>query len=225
MEYSFNAAGLGEAILRELRIGATVIKGQVVIYDITNQLGNITDASTTAAADSVGVTYEAGTYAASTPVDVLTNIQPFSVYKCRGTLGATNNTALTIHTQTSASATVFSAATVPNVDFSMGTLFMISGANKGRKAIVDSFTNATSYTCTNGFPSSIAVGDKCVVVPWALGCKNVQLSTTLDQGDASIVVATGIDANVVDCVCDYNESNPLVDVYFALGDHFLNPRS
>lgn len=226
MYYSFNGAGLGDAVLRKLRIGATVISGQLVGMDATSQLGNITDPS---AADTlpraVGVTLEGGTYAASTPVDVLTCISPLAVYKAKATNGTTNDTALTVHTGTGTSKTVIAASTVPNVDMSNGTIFCISGANKGKWCIIDTFSNGVSITATNGFENAPVAGDKFVEVPWSLGELDVSLSSTFDQANGGTVAAgTGIDAGIWDVTCD-NAAAPTVFVYFSLNDHFANPLS
>lgn len=224
MRYVQNFGGLGESVVRDFRIGATVVQGQLVIRD-TSLLGNVTDPSTTAGADAIGSTFEAGTYTASTPVDVMVQCAPFAVYKARANGATTNPTALTVFTQTSASQTVLTAASQGSAVMDGGYAICVSGNNKGRKAVLTSHVDNTSRTCTNGFPASVAVGDKFIIVPFAEGAAGVTLTSDFVEVDGSVDIVHG--AGVAACVTDVkydvsDESVPTVDVYFILRDHAFN---
>lgn len=230
MRHSFNYAG--ETVVERFKIGATVITGQIVIWDI-NGPGDIQDASTTGAADAFGMTLGGGTYAATAEVLVEVVDNPFAVFEAVASGGAGNVALATTdpanilvnETADTARLTV-TEDLVGTISFANGILISLSGANKGQSRVITAHTNNTSTAVTVEFDSDIAVNDRFIRLPWAPGVQQVQLTTTLDQANAIIVNATGIPAQVVRVTAELSdEANPTAAVFFTLRDHFLNPLS
>ena len=234
MKYSGSVSGEASALLRDFKIGATVTAGQVVIWDGTNGPGTITDPTSTAAADTFGITTEAGTYAATAEVNVETIYNPFAIYEANASGGATAGTALATtgdanvlvnETADTARITVTDDL-VGTASFVGGMLFSINRANKGQSRVITAHTNSTSTAVTVEFASDLAVDDRFVRLPWAPGIQNVQLTGNWEEANAIIVTGTGIAAQVVHVLVDDNiETAPTGKVYFCFRDHFLNPLS
>jgi len=236
MRFSFDASG-GGALVRTFKIGATVISGQVVIID-TNKYGEITDASTTGAADAVGVTLGAGTYSttqgtgsSSANVEVEVVYNPMAVFEAKASGAAAAGTALTtanVCTNSSASTagTTVTSSTVSSADFTGGMCCGLTGANKNQTRIMTTDTASTSFVVTVPFDYTIAVGDKVIRVPWSCFAPTVQLCTELNEANALIATSTGAAAQVTHVRFETkDEDNPEVFVYMSLRDHFLNPLS
>lgn len=230
MKYSFSLGG--DPLVASFKVGATVIEGQVVIWDTSNKYANVTDASTTAAADAFGVTQEAGTYSTSTEDTVEVVYNPLAVFECVASGAATTGTALSTSTpmnvlvQDTASTTVITDTGVGTIDMSKGIIVGLTGNNRDLSRVITSHSNNTSTTVTVAFPYSVAVNDQLVRLPWAPGVQNVQLTNELDQANAIIATGTGIAANVVRVDVDtQNSAYPTAKVFFALRDHFCNPLS
>lgn len=230
MKFAYNLGGGGsEAVIKTMKVGATVTAGQPVMKD-TNKYGDCIPVTTTGSADSFGLALSSGTYSTSTEGTCEVACNPFGVFEalCAGTAAGAALSAATKHvlTQTSASTTVISDATNGYTnDRDGGTVLVLTGANAGLTRTATSHVDATSATVTVAFPYSIAVGDKVCVVPYAPGQHKVQLTTDLLAADASIAVGTGIDSAVVEVKLQnpINSTNPEVLVYFILHDSVWNP--
>lgn len=221
MKYHQSLVGLGEGFVRDMLVGTTVTANSAVLK-MASYLGEIGVVTTTAGVDAVGVVMEAVTYAATTPTYGMTHISPYAIYRAKATQGATANTQLTVFEGTGTSKTQIDSSSAPGVDITGGSIFCVEGTNKNQRCIVVSNVASTSVTATNGFTTAPVSGDKFVAVPWSFGSKHIQLSTNLDQADASIVYSTGVDVRVVDCTCDYEGDNAQVWVDFIFSNHVFN---
>ena len=226
MRYSYSMGG--DPVIKALKVGASVIANIPVMLD-TNKYGQVIPVTTTGSADSLGLSLNAGTYATSLEdtVDVIVN--PFAVYRAKAAGSSTAGTALssaTYHvlTQTSASTTVITATTA-GTNFQGGSVFALTGANAGLSRVLTTVTSTTSITVAVAFPNSVAVGDKVLQLPWSIGMKKVQPTSTIIEADASIATGTGINCAVlgVDLDRPIDSTCPSVWVDFLLIDHTANP--
>jgi co-chaperonin GroES (HSP10) len=105
-----------------------------------------------------------------------------------------------------------------------GSAIGLSGANAGLRRAITAVSSGASVTTTVYFPSSVAVGDKVLVLPYKPGSVAVQTTAAFSQANAIIAVGTGIDADVLDIQIDkpINSTNPVAWVYFMFGDHNFN---
>lgn len=230
MKFAYNLGGGGsDAVIKTMKVGATVTAGQPVMKD-TNKYGECIPVTTTGSADSFGIALSGGTYSTSTEGTCEVACNPFGVIeaKCVGTAAGAALSAATKHvmTQTSASTTVITDTTNGySNDRDGGTVIALTGANAGLTRIATSHVDATSGTVTVAFPYSVAVGDKVCVLPYAPGQHKVQASTDILYADASIAIGTGMDCATVEVKLQYpiNSTNPEVFVYFILHDSIWNP--
>jgi hypothetical protein len=229
MQYAYSLAGVGEALVKTLKVGATVAAGKLVMRD-TNMYGECMLATTTGAADAFGVAQSAGTYATSAEATVTVIINPLAVYRAKCSGAATEDTALSVSnmvlTQTSASTTVITstAAAIIAGPGNGGLLYCLDGANAGLSRVQTSHVDSTSYTATVAFPNSVAVGDHVLYLPYSRGSVNVQFTTNILQANAYIAAGTGADSAVVDVEVETptNPTSPTAFVYFVLGDSIYN---
>jgi hypothetical protein len=230
MQYAYNLVGPGEAIVKTLKIGATVGAGKPVMLD-TNVYGMCIIATTTGAADALGIAQSDGTYSTSTEATITAVVNPFAVNKAQCSGGATENTALNtstlLLTQTSASTTVITSTAAAPIASpgDGGFLYCTDGANKGLSRVATSHVDATSYTATVAFPNSVAVGDHVLYLPYKPGTTAVQGTTNMLQANAYILPGTGMAARVIEVEVDKssNPTSPTAWVYFTFGDHAFNP--
>jgi hypothetical protein len=231
----------GAALLKKYKLAATIANiGVPLIQTATTQ--NISPATTTSFADTIGISADTDTYSATQSVilarvnaqvgtgeGIITcNVRPDAIIRALMTGAATENTTLALLTNTSASAggTVVTA-TVMSADIDGGTIWCISGNNVGYSRTITTHTSTTSLTVTVPFPRAIAVGDVFLACPWNTtgtatagmdGITTVQASTLLTQADASIASGTGGKVVVSDLVL-----NGAYDSYvkFQLDDHIF----
>lgn len=200
MNFAFAFSG-GSPIVRKFQIGETMANpGVPVLVGGAGEEGVVL-ASTTGAADLVGVTLNAATLVTAQQTDnsnpertVEVILNPDAVYKARLSGGSTSGTDLSIETVTTASTTGLDVNTGTDfTNFDEGTIHCISGNNVGisRKITVGDGTDAS---VTVAFPFDIAVGDEFIVVPFTPGEDQfVQLTSDLTEVDASASVDTDND--------------------------------
>jgi hypothetical protein len=217
----------------------------------TSSAGEVVNASTTGAADAVGLYGEAVTYTATPASGSLTSVfgllagnetlgaiariinHPFQVVRWRANGGATSGTALVNHattrsnilTNTSADTTklIVSAANVGTVSFAGGIIKGRTGANMGQTRRIITHNNAADERTEVAFLNTIAVGDTFLAFPWSKASIAVQLTTDLTEADAIIVVGTGAPMRVVKYEIDVE--NDAAFLYTMFSDHYLNPES
>lgn len=127
----------------------------------TTQLGNANGGG-----GGMGASLTGGAASASAMVGVIINPDLLITNRLSG--GATEGTALTVYTNTSASAggTVATAAVGTNT-FVDGTIWFVSGANTGQYRTITAWSSNTSLTVTVPFDYAIAVGDQFCACPYA----------------------------------------------------------
>lgn len=238
MQYAYSLAGVGEARVMTFKLGAAVAANIVVTVDSSADVGEAIACTTTTAADALGLTLSSGTYSATQgdtegTCEVIVN--PFGVIRAKACGAATENTALSaatksVLTNTLASTTgvlITDATNVGTASFDGGLIYCLTGANAGKSRVITSVVSATSNTVTVPFPSTIAVGDKFLTLPWCRNGVAVQTTTAFTQANAIIATGTGIPGSVVDIEIPtpVNTTTPEAYVYFILQDHFYNPLS
>ena len=235
MEGAYRLSG-GAPQLRRYQVNATVsngILGVPMLIGTTTNAGIIL-ATTTSAADCVGLAIDNATYTTTqgTGADsaerlVTVIINPDLVFKARINQGATEGTQLTLYDVTTAN----SGGTVINTGddwngttFAGGAVFGYDGANVSQLRKIVS-TDTTSATVAVPFDYGTVVGDNFIRSPyWEASTTAVQLTTNFYEVDNSIVVGTG-GAWLV----DHQEFRDLGGagrlnsfLYMLAGDHFLN---
>ena len=232
--------------IRRMRIGATVIAGQVVVKDSAGP-GEITDPTdVNTFVDQIGVTYEAGTYATTSPhVFVKTSYSPFAVLRGRLSGGTTNDAAHTtvaLITQAGVAnmTTVVAATSVATMDYIMGYLIGLTGVNAGHIRVITGQSDNTSCTVTVALPASSVIGDTFLRVhaPFVEGVETTatfdQFNNLIEAGEALNTAATG-EFCVIDTIFEgqschgtnqvnvTNASNPVVEIECVMLDHAFNP--
>jgi hypothetical protein len=239
MKYQSGILG-GEALVKTLKVGATVAASTIVMTDSTNKYGSIIPSTTTSSNDAIGLAISAGTYD-TTPTaaeggegTAQVIINPFAIYRGRvwgsATKAELSAATLNVQTQTSASATVITSAAMFSNDKNFGTIFALTGANAGLSRIITSHSDGVSCTVTVAFPNTVAVGDKLVTIQHSFGTSAGQTdvhapTTDLTGFDDSVALATGFMCCPigVELVRPINDVNPEIYVDFILTNHLLNP--
>lgn len=200
MFYVSNFSG-SAPVRKRLQIGeAMATKGVPVLVGGAAKVGVVL-ASTTAAADLVGITDSAqDTLVTAQQSDnsdparrVSVIISPDAVYKAKLSGGATSGTDLAAKQVITASAdglTVTTGFDYSSPTMDEGTIHCIKGANAGVTRKITS-VGATAATVILAFPNDIAVGDQFIHLPFHPGEDQfVQLTTSLDEVNATVAVDT-----------------------------------
>jgi hypothetical protein len=223
----------GGGLKKRYKLGVTVIRGVLLASEGDNPLNGFGPATTTTALDSPGVSLDAGTYS-TTQADpeglVSVEVRPDAIIRMLMSGGATEGTALTVLSNTSASSggTLVTDADVGSNSMISGTLWGLTGANVGQSRKITAHSSGSTMTVTVPFDRGIAVGDEFLFSPWSVGGDgtdttdgggNVQFTTLLTQADATIASGTGASEVVYDL-----ELNGRSDSYvlFINGDHLFS---
>lgn len=220
----------GAAVLKKLKVGATVSAGTPTISDTTNNYGEVIPATTTTATDTHGIALDTGTYTTTQATDmvegvVTCDVRPDTVVKARVSGGATAGTDMTKLSNTSASAggTTITDADVGTADMVSGTVWrLLPGGAHGESRIITTHNSGTSFVVTVPFSTAIAVGDEFLFVPFSNvgdGGGNVQFTSDFTEANGAIAAGTGAVASVVDLKLK-TETN--TEVEFVFTDHALN---
>ncbi len=167
-------------------------------------------ATTTGAADMVGVNLDSATYVTAQQTDgtsaerqLTLIVSPDAVWKMKMSGGATENTALTLYPVTTASATgtaITTASEWSSPTYDEGFVWGYDGANAGQARKITS-VSATAGTVTVAFDYDTVVGDNFLRCPYSpIQGITIQLSTLLTQADASIAVGTGAGFKTVELI-------------------------
>ena len=220
--------------IRKFKVGATVTKGTLVA-PYSNRYGEVIPCTTTAFADTTGLAISTATYSTTQSddegvVQVITNPDLVIRAKVWGEAAAAAFTVGNLLTNTSLSAggTIVTSA-IANDNEQGGTLFCLSGANKGQsRRITDQTNAANTTTVTVPFNSAIAVGDTFLSLPFAIGTNGmaVTLTTNLQHVRADVAVDAGQDVAIHDIYVStdspYSPAAPGAEIEFTLVDHHLN---
>jgi hypothetical protein len=192
--------------------------------------------TTTGATDLVGLSLDAGTdsrtgltnntYVTAQQTDgtsaqrvVSLIINPDACWSWKMCQGATENTALTLRTVTTASAggtAITTGESWSSTAYADGYTWCYVGANAGAARKITS-TSATAGTVTVPFDYATVVGDTFIRVPWApMMGTTIQLTTLLTQADASIAVGTGAPFRPIELILRDGTDNGVLNS-FVLG--------
>lgn len=197
MDFAYTLNG-GAPTIKKFQVGATLATPGIPVLVGGAANDGLVAASTTAAADCVGITQDTATLISAQQSDnsdtaalVSVLISPDAVYKARLLGGATANTSLTKYPVTTASSdglTITTGESWTATEFADGTTWGYDGANSGVARKITS-TGATSGTLLVPMPFDTVVGDNFLRIPVTPGEDQfVQLSTNLDDIDASVAV-------------------------------------
>lgn len=193
-------------------------------------------ATTTGAADMVGVNLNSVTYVTAQTTDGSSTLRrldlivnPDAVWKMKMSGGATENTALTLYDVTTASGAGTAITTGDDwtsPEFDEGYIWGYDGANAGASRKITS-TSSTAATVTVAFDQDTVVGDNFLRCPYSpIQGTTIQLTTLLTQADASIAVATGAQFKTVELYLrdqtDQGRTNSFV--LAVAGDHVFGGR-
>lgn len=203
MQFAQDMCGAAPVIKR-FQVGETMsIAGVPVVVGGANNEG-IALASTTAAVTMIGVTIDTATILtaqqtgnADPAAYVSVIVNPLAIYRAKLSGGSTANTALTQYDVTTASTdglTVTTGDEWSSPSYDEGVVFGYDGANAGVGRKITS-VSSTAATVIVAFPNDTVVGDNFIRVPFCTSPYGqekqfVQLTTTLDQVDASVAVDT-----------------------------------
>lgn len=235
MEIAYTIGG-GQLYLKKYQVNATVSNRNVPLLIPGAGNAGVVLATTTGAADFVGVSMDTATYVTAQQTDgtsaereITLAINPDAVYKCKLSGGATEDTALALHAVTTASTdglAVTTGAEWSSPTFDEGVVWGYDGANVGQARKITS-VSSTAGTVTVAFDRDTVVGDNFLRAPyWPLQTIAVQLTTNLTQADASIAVGTGAGFKVVEMdlrdQTDSGRTNSFI--YIVPTDHVWGPR-
>lgn len=183
----------GTPILKKLQIGeALTLAGLPLIASALADADGVMRASTTAAAESIGVSLDAQPTrnTAQQPNDadpavyVTVNVRPDQIVKARLSGGATAGTALPEFTNSVLSTNGLLITAAFGTGYDDGYAWGASGANAGRVRKITSVN--TSGTPIIPFPSDIAVGDLFYAVTFGpYEDAGVQLTSNIAEVDAT----------------------------------------
>lgn len=184
----------GTPILQKLQIGeALPLAGVPLIASALADADGVMRASTTAAAESIGISMDAQptrntaqqTADADPGVFVTVSVRPDQLVRARLSGGATAGTALAEFTNSSASTTGLLITAAFGTGYDDGYVWGATGANAGRLRKVQGAVNTTA-TPIVAFPSDIAVGDTFYAVTFGpFEDAGVQLTTGVTEIDAT----------------------------------------
>lgn len=202
MDFAYDLSGTTNATIRRYQVAATAsVTGKPFLVPASSGSGLVTS-TTTSALKAVGVNIDtSGTYVTAQQTDssdtartVGIVLNPQAVYRIPMSGGATEGTAMVLHTAASGATDGLSFVSDVNTDspeLDEGTVFCIQGANQGLANKCTS-NSTTTMTFVRAWPRDVAAGDLFVVAPYfPLQGITLQLTTLLTQADASIAVGTG----------------------------------
>ncbi len=220
-------------VKKRYQIGATVSNIGTPLVISTTEAGLIL-ATTGGAADLVGLnlttatlstTQGTGTSTAEALVDVIIN--PDAVYRYKLSGGATEGTALAVHTVTvadSGGTTAETGTEWSSPTMLQGSIWGYGGSNVGQIRKITT-VSSTVGTVLTPFDYGTVVGDTFLRAPfWPMDCLVLQLTAAFYEVNASIATTTGsatwlpIDSDLRDSGDD-GRNNSFVEV--LAGDHFL----
>jgi len=186
-------------LLRKYQVNATTSTAGVILRAPGANNAGVVLATTTSAADAVGLNLDTATYVtaqqsgSSAERTVTLIVDPMAVYRFKLSGAATENTALTVRDVTTASTDGLAVITgddwsSPTMD--EGVVWGYDGANAGQFRKITS-VDTTTATVTVAFDNDTVVGDNFAYAPiWPLGTATVTFSTALTQVRQDAAVAT-----------------------------------
>ena len=175
----------------DYKIRATTVEGAAMLRETaTNTAAEVDPASTTGAADFVGLATENATFTSTQSTTMVEGVvrisySPFMIWGFEISGGAAEGTALVdgVHILTNdtenTGGTVITEADVGTALKDGGIIKGKSGANAGVERLCTTFTNNTSVTVVVPFPNTIGVGDKFIILPFSRKTQVADLTTNL----------------------------------------------
>ena len=232
MDFAYDLSGTSNATIRRYQVAATApLPGKPFLVPAASGSGLVTS-TTTGASKAVGVSIDtSGTYVTAQQSDnsdtersVGIILNPFAVYKMLMSGGATEGTAMVLHTAVSGGSdglTIVSDVNTDSPELDEGTCYCIEGANVGIARKITS-NSTTTMTFTVAWPRDVNAGDKFVVAPYnPLQGITLQLTTNLTQADASIAVGTGAAFKTIELTWGADEARTNSYVHAMLASHVL----
>lgn len=225
MEFAYDLGGGTTATVRKYTVAATnTVVGRPYLKTADGGVG-IVLGTTTGAVDFIGVNIDAaGTYGAAQSSDSSDNakitsliINPCAVYRARLSGGATDGTALTARTVTTASTdgltVTHSAYDASSPSMDEGTIWGYSGANAGKVRKITS-VSTTATTVILAFPYDTAVGDQFLLAPiHPTRSITAQLTTNCTEIDASAAISGDATVVVTEMICNDIAGNGTTESY------------
>lgn len=187
-------------VRKKYQVGETMATAGIPVVVAGSGAYGIKKATTTAAANCLGVTLDAVTTNTTQPTDgsdprrlVSVIVNPDAILRARLSGSSTAGTALSTQTEVTATSTgLIADSDSDNTNYDEGGVFWYTGLNKGptsfRKIITGDGTNADVGVPWTYDP---AVGDKFVVLPFStMDLQYVQLTSDLSEVDCSVAVDT-----------------------------------
>lgn len=235
MELAYTMSGAAP-LMKKFQVNATVARAGVPLVIPGAGNAGVVLATTTGAADMVGVNLDTATYVTAQQTDgssaerkITLVVNPDAVWRMLMSGGATENTALTLQTVTTAATdglSVTTAAEWSNPTFDEGFVWGYDGANAGQARKITS-VSSTAGTVTVAFDQDTDVGDNFLRCPYSpIQGTTIQLTTLLTQANASIAVGTGAQFKTVELLLrDINNEGRTNSYVLAVsGDHVWGPR-
>lgn len=232
MDFAYDLSGTTNATIRRYQVAATQsVAGRPLLVPVAAGSGLVIS-TTTGAAKAVGVSVDtSGTYvtaqqtdSADTERSVGVIVNPFAVYKMLMSGGATEGTAMVLHTAASGGSdglTIVSDVNTDSPELANGTCYCISGANVGISRKITS-NSTTTMTFVVAWPRDVNAGDLFVVAPYyPLEGITLQLTTLLTQADASIAVGTGAAFKTVELTWGGDEARTNSYAQALLANHVM----
>lgn len=196
----------GAPVKLQYQVGENMATAGVPVVKGGSGAKGITLATTIAAVGMLGCTLDTATLVTAQQTDnsdtarfVTVIVNPLAVWRAKLSGGAGNNTALTKYNVTTAASDGLSVTSTA-IDWTSpasdeGLLYGYDGANAGIGRKITSTGAATVATLLVALPNDTVVGDNflripLVASPYGYETEYPQLTTTLDQVDASAAVDT-----------------------------------
>ena len=228
----------GAPLIKRYKIGATVSNAGIPLLDQSTATGGVRNATTTSAANAIGVAADTATYTTTQTTTMIEGvvsviINPDAVYRARMSGAAAEGTQLLLTTNLTASSggtliTITTGDPVPNSPTMLdGMAFCVTGNNGGLSRVITAVT-ATTATVVVPFPNAIAVSDTFVLVPWspanfpAGAVATAVLSTLLTEVRADADASGDAAINAVDVEFDNANARRNSYLHLLLRDHVLN---
>jgi hypothetical protein len=216
-------------VIKKFQFGVTLTAAGIPFTIPAANTAGVVIGTTTGATDLANSNYVTAQQTDGTSAQRVVSlvVNPDACWSFKMCQGATENTALTLRTVTTASAggtAVTTAESWTGTEYDEGYVWCYTGANAGQARKITS-TSATAGTVTVPFDYPIAVGDTFIRIPWTpMQGATIQLTTALTQADASIAVATGAPLRTIELILRDGTDNGVSNSYVVAisNSHALN---
>jgi len=231
MEFAYDLSGGSTTFLKKYQVAASNTVLGVPYLQNANAGTGIVLATTTGAANSLGVNVDAaGTYVTAQQTDnsdtqrlTTVIVNPHAVYKALLAGSATSGAAMVLYTATSGGSdglTIVMDTSVASPDMDETYFFCLSGTNVGRRRKCTS-TSSTTATFIVAWPFDVVAGDTFVSCGFTPTQTEALTLTTDLTGIRSDLAPTGAAYNCVEALFDSRTSSYGL---ISFGDHCFSGR-